>query len=251
MCPYINFGIFSIPAYGLMMTLGIFLCSFFVLLKAKRLGVGIEEMIIVISISMGAAILCAGSLYIFVSYSIKEIVKNILSGDFAFLKNVGLVFYGGLIGGIAGGIIASKWQKLDMRNVEQCIVPVLPLGHAIGRIGCLFAGCCHGFEYDGPFAVKSLLISAEKTFFPIQAVEALLNLGIFIFLLRYAKNKRPSYNILCVYLLLYSILRFILEFYRGDLIRGTFLFFSTSQWISIAIFLASTLLLYIKKTEDK
>lgn len=130
------------------------------------------------------------------------------------------------------------------------MVPILPLGHAVGRMGCLFAGCCHGLEYSGPLAVKSLLISAEKTYFPIQAVEALLNLAIFIFLLHYAKNKRPAYHILCVYLLTYSVLRFILEFYRGDLIRGGFLIFSTAQWISMGIFSASLLVLCIKKDRD-
>lgn len=247
MYPYISFGSFSVPTYGLMMTVGVFLCSFLILLKAKRLGVGNEEMIVVISVTMGIAILGAGSLYILVSYSIREIVQNVFRGDFTFLKNGGLVFYGGLAGGIAGSVIASKWQKLDIKKVEQCIVPVLPLGHAVGRIGCLLAGCCHGLEYSGPLAVKSLLVSAEKTYFPIQALEALLNLGIFVLILRYAKIKRPAYHILCHYLLLYSILRFVLEFYRGDLIRGGFLIFSTSQWISIAIFSVSIFGLCIKK----
>lgn len=249
MYSYINFGIFSVPTYGLMMTVGIFLCSFLILFKAKRAGLGTDEMIIVISLAMGIAILFAGALYIFVSYSIKEIIEYIISGDFDFLKNVGLVFYGGLIGGIIGAIIALKWQKLDVKKVEQCVVPVLPLGHAIGRIGCLFAGCCHGVEYSGTLAVKSLLISAEMTYFPIQAVEAILNFGIFIFLLRYSKKERRAYNILCVYLLSYSVVRFILEFYRGDIIRGGFLIFSTSQWISMGIFLASIFVLYIGKRQ--
>ena len=228
-----------------MMSVGVLLCGFLILLKARRKGIGSEEIIIVMAMSLGMALFGAGLLYILVSYSIKDLINQILNGDFAFLKNGGLVFYGGLVGGIIGSILASRWQQLDIRIVEQCIIPVLPLGHAIGRIGCLLAGCCHGFEYTAPLAVRNFLISAEKTYFPIQMVEALLNLGIFIFLLWYTRKKHPIYHILCVYLHFYSILRFILEFFRGDLIRGGFLMLSTSQWISVMLFLASIFGFYI------
>ena len=228
-----------------MMAIGVLLCGFLILLKARQMGIGNEEMIIVMAVSLGMALFSAGLLYILVSYSIQELISSIVNGNFAFLKNGGLVFYGGLVGGVIGSIWALQWQQLDVRKVEQCIIPVLPLGHAIGRIGCLLAGCCHGFEYTGPLAVKNLLISAEKTYFPIQVVEAVLNLGISMFLLWYIRKKRPAYHILCAYLFFYSILRFILEFFRGDLIRGSFLKLSTSQWISVALFLGSILSFYI------
>ncbi len=228
-----------------MMAIGVLLCGFLILLKAQHIGIGKEEIIIVMSISLGMALFCAGLLYIFVSYSIKELINSVVNGNFSFLKNGGLVFYGGLFGGVIGAIIALRWQQLDVRDVEQCIIPFLPLGHAVGRIGCLFAGCCHGFEYTGPLAVRNFLVSPEKTYFPIQLVEALLNLGIFLFLLWYVQKKRNTYHILCVYLLFYPILRFMLEFFRGDLIRGGFLIFSTSQWISVILFLASIFGFYI------
>ncbi|MBE7048017.1 MAG: prolipoprotein diacylglyceryl transferase [Ruminococcaceae bacterium] len=242
---YISFVNFCIPSYGLMMSVGVLLCGFLILIKGRRKGLGSEEIIIVMAMSLGMALFGAGLLYILVSYSIKDLINGIVNGDFAFLKNGGLVFYGGLVGGIIGSILASQWQQLDVMKVESCIIPVLPLGHAIGRIGCLLAGCCHGIEYTGPLAVKNLLISAEKTYFPIQAVEALLNVSIFIFLLWYTRKKHPTYHILCVYLYFYSILRFILEFFRGDLIRGGFSILSTSQWISVVLFLGSTFGFYI------
>lgn len=232
------------------MSVGVLLCGFLIFLKARRKGIGSEEIIILMAMSLGMALFCAGLLYILVSYSIKDLINEILKGDFSFLKNGGLVFYGGLIGGIIGTILASRWQQLDIRKVEQCIIPVLPLGHAVGRIGCLLAGCCHGLEYTGLLAVKNLLISAEKTYFPIQAVEAFLNLGIFIFLLWYTRKKRPTYYILCVYLCFYSVLRFILEFFRADLIRGVFLMLATSQWISVVLFLASTFGLYVFREKN-
>ena len=232
-----------------MMTIGVLLCGYLALLKAKSIGINNEEMIVVMAVALGMALLSAGLLYILVTYPIKELINSILNKNFTFLKNGGLVFYGGLVGGIIGSIFALRWQHLDASKVEQCLIPVLPLGHAIGRVGCLFAGCCHGFEYTGPLAVNNLLVSTGKTYFPIQAVEALLNLGIFIFFLWYTRKKRPPYHILCAYLLFYSILRFILEFYRGDLIRGSFLILSTSQWISIVVFLVSIFGFYISKEQ--
>ncbi len=248
---YIYLGNLSIPTYGLMMAVGVLLCGFLILLKAKHIGIGNEEMIIVMAMSLGVALFGAGLLYILVSYSIRELTNSIFNGNFTFLKNGGLVFYGGLIGGILGAMLALRWQQLDIRKVEQCIIPVLPLGHAIGRLGCLFAGCCYGFEYTGPLAVRNLLVSPEKTYFPIQLIEALLNLGIFIFLLWYTRKKCPTYHILCVYLYVYSILRFILEFFRGDLIRGVFLMLSTSQWISVVLFLLSIFGFYIFREQSK
>lgn len=250
MYQYMVFGDFQIPSYGLMMTIGFFLCGSICLIKAKRIGVGIDEMIIVIVTSLGMALLGAGALYIIVSYKVEELIDMVISGNFSFLKKGGLVFYGGLCGGVIGAFIALKWQKIDVQNIEECIVPVIPLGHAVGRIGCLFAGCCHGMEYYGVFAVKNLLVSSEKTYFPIQGVEAILNLGLFIYLLWYVRKKRPAYCILCTYLFVYSILRFTLEFFRGDLIRGNFFMFSTSQWISIFLFfICISRFILIKKTK--
>ena len=244
-------GNICITAYGLMLMVAVFLCACIILLKTKRMGIAFEEMMIVMAVALGAALISAGTLYIFVSYSVKEFIESVVKGDFNFLYNVGLVFYGGLVGGIIGAVIAVRWQGLDTGTVERCVVPVIPLGHAIGRIGCLLAGCCYGLEYTGPLAVKNTLISPEKTYFPIQAVEAFFNLGIFVYLLWYARKKRNNYHILCVYLLVYAVLRFILEFYRGDLIRGSFSALSTSQWISILLFVVSILGLYLTGEKKK
>ncbi len=228
------------------MTVGIFLCGTLILRKAKRVGIGIEEMIIVMASAIGVGLFCAGLFYLLVTYPIGELFHKIIIGEFDFMNNTGLVFYGGLIGGIVGAILALHWQRLDIKQVEPCVVPFLPLGHAIGRIGCLLAGCCHGFEYSGPLAVASAFADG-KTFFPIQGVEALLNFVIMTILLLYAKRTRPPYHILSLYLLLYSSLRFVLEFLRGDWIRGSLLFLSTSQWISIGLFLIGTSVLLAKR----
>ena len=155
----------------------------------------------------------------------------------------GLVFYGGLIGGIVGGILGIKVAKINTQLVERSVVPFLPIGHAIGRIGCLLAGCCTGKEYDGIFAIHypSTVseLSAEQGYFPVQLLEAGINIIISITLIIYSKKQKPKYSILFLYLLLYSVMRFCLEFLRGDEIRGIYFGLSTSQCISILLLLVS------------
>ena len=150
----------------------------------------------------------------------------------------GFVFYGGLLGGILGVYIYAKQFKISFKSLLLTLLPIVPLIHAIGRIGCLCAGCCYGMEYDGFGAIvfhNSVLAPNNVPLFPMQIVEAICNLIIFIILLCTYKKFLGTYKTLGLYLILYSIVRFILEFFRGDLIRGIYFSLSTSQWISIIL----------------
>jgi len=112
-------------------------------------------------------------------------------------------------------------------------VPFLPLGYGFGRIGCWFAGCCYGFPFHGGH-------------FPVQLVDAFVSFGVCAFLASYSK-KAQSGKTLLMYLRIYAVQRFLIEFLRGDAVRGAFLFLSTSQWISIALLLCSFLYPFWKK----
>ena len=173
------------------------------------------------------------------------------------LLQAGFVFYGGLIGGILGIYIYSKAFKVSFKKLLLIIVPVIPLVHAFGRIGCFFAGCCHGMEYHGfgsvvftnsPFVKPELL---NVPLFPSQIVESICNLIIFIILLVTYKKMKDSYKPIALYCILYSIVRFVLEFFRGDTVRGFLLNLSTSQWISILIFIVGIgILIYNNKHKE-
>lgn len=250
MYPYIKIFGFYIPTYGLCLCIAVFLCAVLALKKAQKLNIDCNDLIILIAVSIGCAMVSGSLLYIIVTYDFETLYKQIINGDFSFLKNTGTVFYGGLIGGITGAIIVAKILNIKMESLERCVVPWIPLGHAIGRIGCLLAGCCYGFLYKGIFAASTRFDLNHGTHFPIQVVEALLNLFIMAALLFYTKKKRTKYSVICLYLIMYSCLRFFLEFFRGDIIRGSFLFFSTSQWVSLTIFFICLILLRKKRQKN-
>lgn len=251
MFPYINVLGLNIPSYGLCMAIAIVLCGFLCINKSVRLGLTFEDTIIIVSASIGLGLLSGGFLYIAVTYSFEDILSFIKNGDFSFVTNSGLVFYGGLLGGVLGALTCSRTLKVKVEIFEICAIPYIPLGHAIGRIGCMMAGCCHGFEYDGIFAIKNSFINSGNRYFPIQAVEALLNILIMLLLLFLIKKEHPKHYILYCYLIMYSIMRFCLEFFRGDKIRGEFMNFSTSQWISIFIFCFCVLAIYLYSKSNK
>jgi len=225
------------------MCLGISLVFLLAYVRARKHKILIDDLFIIASFSLLFGLIGASALHAITTYPIKTLIKLILSGNFEFLG--GLVFYGGLIFGILGGIIGIKISKVKFQTIEACIVPFLPLGHAIGRFGCLMAGCCNGIEYDGLFAIhypNSVAgLFAEQGYFPVQILEALLNIMVSAFLIIYTKKERKKYSILFLYLLLYAAMRFLLEFLRGDAVRGIYFGISTSQWISLSIFLSLSL----------
>ena len=157
----------------------------------------------------------------------------------------GFVFYGGLITGALFTVCYGVITKISIKRFEF-LIPVLLLSHGIGRLGCFLAGCCYGTHSDLPWALDSINDGSLRH--PTQLYEALiLFLGHIIFLKRY-RGKKP---IILNYLLFYSITRFVLEFFRGDHIRGVYWYgVSTSQIISSCIF-ASFLLFYtVNKMRD-
>lgn len=165
----------------------------------------------------------------------------------------GMVFYGGLIGALVGGIIYCKVRKINADSFSDCFAPAIPLFHCFGRLGCFFSGCCYGIESDLGFTATNAIIDScnNVSRFPVQLFEAGLNLVLFGILILFFHKRIFVGNLIYVYLILYSIIRFCDEFLRGDIYRGIWLALSTSQWISIALLIFSVIMLTIKKHKKK
>lgn len=252
MLPIIDIFGLKIPMYGLMIVLGVFV-GIFVSIKYFGKFYTVPKQDIIFGYMYGLIGLMIGAKLLYICTSFSTIIKN-SSNLLEVMDNImssGFVFYGGLIGGIIGVFIYSKQFKVSFKDLMVIIVPAVPLIHSFGRIGCLFAGCCHGMEYNGWGHVvftNSLVAPNNIPFFPIQAVESILNIIIFIVLLVTYKRYVQTTKSIQIYLILYSIVRFCLEFFRGDYIRGIFFGISTSQWISILIVVSvSAYLIFNKK----
>lgn len=178
-----------------------------------------------------------GAKVFFLIFSSQHKVYQYLYAD-SFWLGGGFVFYGGLIFALIFYFIYSLWLKKFPFEQSKYLVPGLVIGHGIGRVGCFFTGCCFGSRCDLFWAVKM----HGELIHPVQLYEAL---GLFLIgylTLKWVSEKKPNIFIVTRYLLLYSTLRFAVEFFRGDLIRGLHWFnMSTSQMISLAIGVASLL----------
>ena len=238
MYPYIYIFGRNIGTYGLCMVLGFVLAFVLALEKGRAGGLLFEDLLIVAAFALGFGLLGSSLLYVFVTYTPAQIMAFIAAGDFHFLSS-GIVFYGGLLGGILGALIGIRVAKCKLETVARSVVPYIPLAHAIGRVGCVMAGCCHGFAYEGPFALRyphSVSgLSPEQGYFPVQPLEALINVVICLFLLWHKKRSKRAMDLLFTYLGLYAVSRFFLEMLRGDIIRGIWYAISTSQIISIVL----------------
>ena len=172
------------------------------------------------------------------------------------LARSGGVFYGGLIVAVIVALWYIRRVGLPLWTTCDVFAPGIALGHVVGRFGCLFAGCCFGkpttrpwgITFTDPFAAANVGTPLGVALHPTQLYEAGAELLILIILLVTERKGRPfPGRTFWLYMLLYAISRFIIEFYRGD-DRGTVGMFSTSQFISIVLApLAIVMLVYLSR----
>src|SRR5918912_1951737 len=172
------------------------------------------------------------------------------------LARSGGVFYGGLILAVIVALWYIRRVGLPLWTTCDVFAPGIAVGHVVGRFGCLFAGCCYGrptklpwgITFTDPFAAANVGTPLGVPLHPTQLYEAGAELIILGILLATERKGRPyAGRTFWLYMLLYGVSRFIIEFYRGD-DRGTVGMFSTSQFISILLApLAVAMLVYLAR----
>ena len=263
MLPYINLFGHSFGTYGIMVLIGVLVSGFFVCQVAKRRGHDNNDYIVFMLISAIGVLIGGHIMYaITKTPSIIEFVTHIpkyaatfddLIANLAYIFG-GSVFYGGLLGGMAAGMIYGKIKKLDMLEYSDICTPMIPLFHCFGRIGCFLGGCCYGIESDFGFTAHGnelvpTLNDVQR--FPVQLLEASLNLLLFVALAYMLKKNVCKGKLLAIYLLTYSVIRFFDEFLRGDGYRGYLFGLSTSQIISILIFVGTLIYFAVTFIKNK
>lgn len=161
----------------------------------------------------------------------------------------GMVFYGGLLGALGFGALYCRVRKISIGQFSDCFAVGIPLFHCFGRLGCFLSGCCYGIESDFGFTATHAIVESCNYVnrFPVQLLESALNLVIFAVLLILFYKRNLAHKLIYIYLIMYSVIRFLDEFLRGDTYRGIYFGLSTSQWISIVLFVVSMILVLQKK----
>lgn len=260
-----HIGSFPVALYGVMIATGLALGLWLALRLAARDGLEQEPIYDMAFASIMAGFIGGRILYIGLNW-----------GDFTanpkalIFSREGFVFLGGLIAAVAVDLGYVFWKKLPVWRLGDAFAPGLVIGHALGRVGCFFSGCCYGgIAEHSPFALRfpKIIDRGEVVFsyayhdhvhsglipptataslpvLPSQLFEAGSNVAICLVLLWLWRRRSFSGQIFISYLLLYGAARFLLEYTRGDAARG--LWFggavSTSQLVSLGLILAGAIL---------
>ena len=240
----IEFGFFKIFTYGLLVATGFLVAILLASSRAEKERLDSQKVLDLCFYVMVSALLGARLLYVIVEY--RYFLDSPLE-IFKFWKG-GLVFYGGLILGVLISLWYLKRNQMPMWKTADLLAPSIALGQLIGRWGCFFAGCCYGKKTDVAWGITFTdprsLAPLEISLHPTQVYLSLNAVFIFMFLMWLSKRKVFDGQILWSYGILYSIGRFLIEYFRGD-DRGFPVeqVFSTSQFVGIFVFSFSAFML--------
>ena len=244
----ISIGPVTFHMYGLMVALGLFAAVVVSAFRAKKRGMSEDTIYSILWASIVGGFL--GTRILYYLTVLPDIVK-----DPAILWNFsnGYVVYGGVIGGVLANCIYFRIKKQEFLPYFDLVIPQVALGQAIGRIGCFFAGCCYGRETHLPIGFTyhtSQYAPTGVPLLPTQLISCLGDLLIFGLLLLYANRKVAKGTVGAMYMMLYSVGRFLIEFLRGDEERGNVGALSVSQWIAVVVFAVGILLYFVFRARD-
>src|SRR4030095_6991442 len=250
-----HIGSFPINTYGVFLALA-FLSAILVTVKlAERDGLPRERIYDLSLWMLLASLVGSKLLMLFTEPEYRDNPLQLLSLDF--LRSGG-VFYGGLLGAVLVGYLLMKRYHLPWWKTADACAPGIAIGNFFGRQGCFAAGCCWGKPTQLPWGVKFSQLGHDITGVPIdyhlhptQLYESFSMLIAFVFLLWLHRRKKFNGQVILAYALIYSVVRFSIEFVRddprGDILGLTTLTgLSTSQMLSLVIGIASLILLIVR-----
>lgn len=252
-------GNFPINTYGVFLALAFLGAILITVRLAGRDGLPRERIYDLSLWMLLAGLVGSKVLMFFVEPDYRQNPSLFLSLDF--LRSGG-VFYGGLIGAVVVGYFLMKRYKLPWWTTADACAPGIAIGNFFGRQGCFAAGCCWGKPTTLPWGVQFTELGHRITgvpidvpLHPVQLYESFAMLIVFFFLLWLYKRKRFSGQVILTYALLYSVVRFAVEFVRddprGDLLGLTTLTgLSTSQMLSLLVALCAIVAFIIRRRKS-
>lgn len=245
----IKIGPLTIHTYGFIIAIGFLVALMFASREAKRKDIPKEGIVDIGFYALFSGII--GSRLFFILTNWQHFSEHPI--DMVKIWEGGLVFYGGMIFALPTVILYAKKKALPLWQTADIWAPSIAIGHAIGRLGCFCAGCCYGKPAEGlPWAVtftdpESLAIIGTPLH-PTQLYESAAELLNFLILITLRRHQSFNGRLFWMYILNYSIIRSVVEMFRGDQVRGFLLpGFSYSQAISVAMFVTAVVFLVILK----
>jgi len=244
-------GSFRLPTYGVLVASALVAAVITVTRLGRREGLEANRLIDFSTWLIVVGLLGAKILMIVTEWSrYSQDIGEIFSWD---TLQAGGVFYGGFVAAALFAIWYVKVYRLPLLKVFDVYAPAIALGQSIGRLGCFAAGCDYGkvttsflsVVFTNPISHQITDVPLGKHLHPVQIYESLATLAIFAVLLWRYRHKTRDGDIFLLYLTLYAVARFFLEFLRGDDDRG-FVFhhlLSTSQFIALLALLVAAVLM--------
>ena len=232
-------GGWPVYSYGVLLALAYLAGLQLAVIRGRRRGIDAAKIMdfgiyIIIAALIGAKLMLLVVDFDYFRSQPRELLSIVRAGG---------VFYGGLIAAFLVGLWLVRRYKLPVWTTADLTAPGIALGHIIGRLGCLLAGCCYGKPTDVPWAITFTDPAAASNvgtplgipLHPTQIYDAGAELIILIYLL-WSERRKGNFagKTFWTYMVLYGVARFIVEFFRGDP-RGQYFGFSTSQIVSLLI----------------
>ncbi len=246
---WFSIGPLTVHGYGVMIAVGILAASWLATKLCKEYKLDYENIdsFIIFVIVIGYA-------FSKLTYCL-TVFDQFLSDPLSVLGSGGWVVYGGILGGLLAALIWCKWKKWKFMDYFQVLMPCVSLAQGFGRIGCFFAGCCGGAVTDAWYGIQfpatSLAWNTTQKIIPTQLLSSAGDFLIFAFLMYNLKKGKHPEDTGAWYLILYSVGRFLVEFLRGDLIRGGIGPFSTSQFISLFVVVLGAYMIWNRQRKEE
>lgn len=246
-------GPLTIHTYGFLIAIGFLLGLWVALIQAKKEGIPSDKMVDLAFYILLAAII--GSRLLFVLINLNHYLYNPI--DIFKIWEGGLVFYGGVLLAVPAAIWYLKKNGLGVWSTADIFAPSIAIGHVFGRLGCFSAGCCYGkisqtLPWGIVFSDPDCLAPTNVPLHPTQLYESAGEFLNFLLLIALRRHKSFDGELFMTYLLFYSVLRFIVEFFRGDVARGFIIGgLSVSQGISIIMFAAASAGFFVLRRRNR
>ena len=240
-------GPVTIHGYGLMIGIGVLLCIWMGMYRAKRNKLSDDAVIDIAIWGLVFGFLGAKLLFVIVEW------KSFLQNPLGLLGSEGFVVYGGIIAGVLAAIAYCKKKGYVFLEYFDLLSASIALAQGFGRIGCFLAGCCYGRETTSALGVvfpEGGFAPAGIKLLPTQLFSSAGDFGIMFALLWHYKRRKHVGDTGFLYMLLYGVGRFLIEILRNDN-RGEVGTLSTSQFISIFIVIAAVLLMIYNSKRGK